>query len=62
MKFADDTMRRHQCKEHQAVIGGELHDLRGKNNRSGIKFYSIECKWPWAWELLSHFCFMLGAH
>ena len=21
MKFADDTMRRHQCKEHQAVIG-----------------------------------------
>lgn len=60
MKFADDTMRRHQCKEHQAVIGGELDDLRGKSNGSGIKFYSTECKW--AWGLLSLFCFILGAH
>jgi len=40
MKFADDTVRRYQSKEHQAVMGGELHDLRGKANRNGIKFYS----------------------
>lgn len=45
MKFADDTVRRYQSKGHQAVNGEELHDLRGKSNRTGIKFYSSLYKW-----------------
>lgn len=61
MKFVDGTVRRYQSKDHQAVMGGKLHDLRGKSNRSGIKFYSPYYN-SWAWGLLPLFCVLLGLY
>lgn len=56
------SMRRQQCKENQAGKGERTAQPQGKSDRSGIKFYSAEGKWAWAWGPLSLFCAPVGDH